>query len=395
MLSIGGARGGWSAAALQISRRGSGVMSEASPTQPPRNAARTAPLEATVLAPPRPPRRWLARPSLRSLKDLFDRAMLWLIGTHSATLGARLRWNGFRSAYVRTAAGRLRYFEHRDPQPGPTWVFVHGIASQATDWTPLLCRVARGGGRVLALDLPGHGASDPLPTGAGPDVLQSAANEAMELLLAPGETCKAVANSMGGLGAIRFAQLHPRRVEQLILISPLGAPMSDQQRGGVLDRFILDSHTRALAFVDRLFVNGFRRAAWLPRFCTDALHAVMRQSYALAVSAVLRQPHLQALVHHVRTHPLLEEDDLKELPPTLLIWGEKDQFLPEACADFFQRGLPDAVVHRPPDYGHVPFLDRADHLETLIQGWVRDRASSSASSPRSAGAGLSDAGRAT
>ncbi|HET6344080.1 MAG TPA: alpha/beta fold hydrolase [Myxococcota bacterium] len=368
-------------------------MSQATPTRPLGEAARTVPVDACRS--PWPQSRWRALPSLRTLTALCDLAMRWLIGTHSAALGARLRWNGFRSAYVQTAAGRLRYFEHRAPKPGPTWVFVHGIASQATDWTPLLRRVARRGGRVLALDLPGHGASDTLPRGAGPEVLQSAVNEAMELLLGPGETCKAVANSMGGLGAIRFAQGHPRRVEQLILISPLGAPMSDTQRRGVLDRFVLDSHARALGFVDRLFVNGFNRTAWLPRFCTDALHAVMRQSYALAISAVLRQPHLQALVHHVRTHPLLEEDDLKELPPTLLIWGAKDQFLPEACADFFQRGLPDAVVHRPADYRHVPFLDRADHLETLIQGWVRDREASATSSPRCAGAGLPDAGRAT
>ncbi|MGH3930255.1 MAG: alpha/beta fold hydrolase [Pseudonocardiaceae bacterium] len=39
----------------------------------------------------------------------------------------------------------------------PTFVFVHGAASNSFGWTPLIRELAFRGQRSMALDLPGHG----------------------------------------------------------------------------------------------------------------------------------------------------------------------------------------------------------------------------------------------
>ncbi|MGH3932313.1 MAG: alpha/beta fold hydrolase [Pseudonocardiaceae bacterium] len=45
----------------------------------------------------------------------------------------------------------------------PTFVFVHGAASNSFGWTPLIRELTFRGHRGMALDLPGHGLDAALP----------------------------------------------------------------------------------------------------------------------------------------------------------------------------------------------------------------------------------------
>src|SRR5690242_15227963 len=66
---------------------------------------------------------------------------------------------------VRLATGSIRSF---DGGQGEKVVLLHGLGGSAANWTEVLDRLVPGH-RVLALDLPGHGGSDPLPRGASVD----------------------------------------------------------------------------------------------------------------------------------------------------------------------------------------------------------------------------------
>ena len=49
--------------------------------------------------------------------------------------------------------------------------------------------------------------------------------------------------------------------------------------------------------------------------------------------------------------------------PVYLLWGAADTLLPKAHFEFFREHLPpDAVVERPPHFGHAPFLHQADEV---------------------------------
>ena len=71
--------------------------------------------------------------------------------------------------------------------------------------------------RVLRADLPGHGASPPLPDGAGVEELADAAAAALRARCA--EPAIVAGHSLGGLVAVALAERHPALVERLLLVS--------------------------------------------------------------------------------------------------------------------------------------------------------------------------------
>ena len=107
---------------------------------------------------------------------------------------------------------------------GAPLLLVHGGLSGASGWVPILPKLARNR-RVFAVDLPGHGLSDPFDY-TGVDLLELATTflrdilDALEL-----RTVDLVANSMGGLFSVVFSLESPERASRLVLV---GAPA----RGG-------------------------------------------------------------------------------------------------------------------------------------------------------------------
>src|SRR3979490_3343795 len=95
---------------------------------------------------------------------------------------------------------------------GPVLLLVHGIASDSEAWRaslPLLARRAK----VIAPDLPGHGASGKAP---GDYSLGSLASVLRDLLVKLGhDRATLVGHSLGGGVAMQFAYMFPERTERL------------------------------------------------------------------------------------------------------------------------------------------------------------------------------------
>jgi class 3 adenylate cyclase len=101
-------------------------------------------------------------------------------------------------------------------------LFIDGwIGSVELDWDdPAYARLLRRDGRfarVIRYDGRGSGMSDPDPSGAWP-VLDAWVRDAVGVLDAVGSPrCAVYGNGLGGPVAIRFAALHPERVDALVL----------------------------------------------------------------------------------------------------------------------------------------------------------------------------------
>ena len=65
---------------------------------------------------------------------------------------------------VSSRAGSALAFQVREG-PGPTCIFVNGIATVSSYWAPLLDHL-EGRARLVTWDLKGHGDSAPAPTAA-------------------------------------------------------------------------------------------------------------------------------------------------------------------------------------------------------------------------------------
>jgi pimeloyl-ACP methyl ester carboxylesterase len=313
---------------------------------------RQAPASALTERPPR---------SRATARAALNRSMLALIAGIGWTKARLLRRQGFVSRWTQTPHGRLHLLEAANHAAqrsgGATWVFIHGFGGQATDWSTLLRQMRPFCRRLLALDLPGHGRSRDASGDLSAERVTQGALEAIDSLLEPDETMVVVGSSMGGLGAVRCVQRFKKRVLGLVLVSPAGAPMTPTELDGLMELFDVHDMDGALRFVDRLYVNG------VPG----------RRLTAMGVLAHLNRASLRRLLADYRAYPFLSQAELAELPPSLLVWGEKDDFLPKTSRDFYRRGLRQATVQMPKDFGHTPFIDRGKELSELMLAWAQGR----------------------
>ncbi len=98
-------------------------------------------------------------------------------------------------------------------QSGEALVLIHGVGMRAEAWGPQMGLP----GRVIALDMPGHGGTSPLPEGA---VLVDYVDWAARAMALLGLTSGNVAgHSMGALVALGLAVRHPAKVRRVALLN--------------------------------------------------------------------------------------------------------------------------------------------------------------------------------
>jgi len=122
---------------------------------------------------------------------------------------------------IETRAGALALWTWPGETAGPTALFLHATGFHGRVWDATI-RALPPGWRALALDLPGHGASDPHPPltdwGAFVDPIVDVA-DALDLAGA-----LIVGHSMGGYLAARLALERPAAVGGLVLVDPVMPP---------------------------------------------------------------------------------------------------------------------------------------------------------------------------
>jgi pimeloyl-ACP methyl ester carboxylesterase len=104
--------------------------------------------------------------------------------------------------------------------PGQPIVLVHGLSSYLGFWEYQIPHLAEQGHRVLALDLPGYGASGRPDAPYTPPWYAGVVAGFMDAVGVP--SAVVMGHSMGGQISMTLALDHPERVEALILSAPAG-----------------------------------------------------------------------------------------------------------------------------------------------------------------------------
>ena len=263
---------------------------------------------------------------------------------------------------------RVRVLSHGH---GPPLLLLHGVSLMAAAWAPLFAELH--GFQLLAVDLPGHGLSDPVRYQRGrvrahahrliDDIL-----DALELAQAP-----VVGHSLGGM----FALWHAAASERIPLVVAVGVPavalpgvrvrmplslltvrglgvavLRSPSPGAVYRRLLADGLGAAeVKAAPAPLLNALRLSARRPenaRTVVSLMHAIDR----------FRRPRLESVLTPAELAAIAM--------PTIFILGSDDPYLSPQDARRSIETIPTARVYEM-DAGHGPWLVDPAHVAYLIQ----------------------------
>lgn len=260
-----------------------------------------------------------------------------------------LMMRGFRSYQVPTQGGSVHMLDGQGKGDLPPILVLHGICSRATNYRRVLPALLQRSRRVIAPDLPAHGfSSAPSPVNA--TSLIDGVIEALEQVL--DEPVVLFGNSMGGAGAVKLAARHPDKVRGVILNSPGGAQVPEEDLQRFLNTFRMKNNEDAARFVGQIFLHP-------PWF---------RRVIAPGVRSMFQAEPIQELLSNLSTADLITAEELEKLTmPLLLLWGRGDRLMPLEHYRWYASAVPDhAVIEDPEELGHCPYQDRPQLLTDRI-----------------------------
>ena len=320
------------------------------------------------------PRSTLRTLLLRRLKALGVLLLVIALGAGSAYLlapGLLLRgdyalqsWQA--DLHTRTLQVGATHWVYYEGGKGPTLVLLHGFGGSRENWLPTARYLVRNF-HLLIPDLPGYGASSPIP-GADAGVHAQARRLAGFVDALKLQHFALAGHSMGGAIAGVYAAEHPDRVAALALLDTAGLPF----RPNAFARAVAEGHN-PFAYSDRAQFARFMRLIfarppYVPPRIADVLIArnIAAQPFLDATLARLRAPaDADALV------PVLPRLTM----PVLGLWCNDDRVIDPSALDALRKGLvaaPQIGTSLLNGCGHMPIMEEpratADALTRFLTG---------------------------
>jgi pimeloyl-ACP methyl ester carboxylesterase len=253
-----------------------------------------------------------------------------------------------------------------------TIVFIHGLAGAWVNWLENL-PVFAADHRVIAMDLPGFGAS-PMPS---EQITISGYARTVDALLDQlgVDAAAVVGNSMGGFIGAELAISFPARVERLVLVSAAGLTIEFQRNEHVLG--VLRRLESRLTAYGAWFATRSDTVSRRPRARRLLMGVVAARPDLLPPPLVAEQirgsgkPGFVDALDALTDYPI--RDRLPEIAcPALIVWGEDDKLVPVRDADEFERLIPDARKVVFPDTGHVAMMERPAAFNELLARFLAE-----------------------
>jgi len=267
-------------------------------------------------------------------------------------------------------------------------LLLHGLGGNSITWHGVAPRLAHElGVRVLALDLPGFGASRPGRQALSLRVLSSVVREVMRAEGLPGVRWVLAGNSLGGLLALELACRFPDQVAAVSLAAlalPLTWGRGVRGLGGLWQYLPV-----ALPWQGRRLVTRYVTSRGVPGVVDDPVQLLFRDparldpelrqrliavseyrltwaaEAAAAYEQVTRSLGLRLIV------PALAVRAIQRVRlPVQSIYGSHDPLYPLAAWQRLEQLRPDWSHVQLPDIGHVPQLEAAREFTEHLSSWL-------------------------
>jgi pimeloyl-ACP methyl ester carboxylesterase len=254
---------------------------------------------------------------------------------------------------------------------GPPVVLLHGVTENAAIWAPLFTNLRQF--RLLAVDLPGHGLSDPVTFQRG-QVREHARALIEDILDALGlDEVPVIGHSLGGMFALWHVATGPGRISEVIAIGEpavalpgvrVRMPLSLLTVRG-LGAAVLRSPSPRRVY-RRLLAQGQGSAeiAAAPESLIEALRlSARRPENARTVASLM---HAIDRFRRPRPESVLTTAELAAITtPTIFIIGSDDPYLSIERARTSIDQIHGARLYEVPS-GHAPWLVDPQHAAELI-----------------------------
>lgn len=246
---------------------------------------------------------------------------------------------------------------------GPPLILIHGFPVDRSMWRGQLDGLGNVA-RVVALDLPGFGATPGIADGLQPTSMDEYADCVIALadgLGMPRFVCAGL--SMGGYVALSIARRYPHRLSGLALCDTRAEPDTVEaanNRHKDADRvlgeglsFLVERMTKTLVAPETLA----RR-----RDVVNALEAMIHRSAWKGVASALRgmagRRDMRPVLAHIKA-------------PTLVVVGSEDAITPPKGAQAMAAAIPGAELAVIPGAGHMSPLEAPEQVNTALRKLLR------------------------
>ncbi|MGB0120227.1 MAG: alpha/beta fold hydrolase [Solirubrobacterales bacterium] len=280
----------------------------------------------------------------------------------------RINWGEhLHAVQVDSALGKtdVSYVEMGE---GPAVLFVHGLGGSWRNWLENIPYFARNH-RVVALDLPGFGASplppEPLTIAAFGDFICKFADR----IGLDAETAL-IGHSMGGFISTEAVIDAPERFSSLTLVAAAGITFATfpQTRKQVTKT--------ALELFLPLARNRLERNLGRKRLRTASFKGVIAHPnlmsreilWELATYGV-KSPGLMQAAYSLAGYDT--RDRLSEITlPTLVIWGNQDRLVPVGAAYSYEKRITTSELSLIDDSGHMVQMERPGRFNSVLEDFV-------------------------
>lgn len=265
------------------------------------------------------------------------------------------RYANEASRYVNVGDNLVHY---RDEGTGPVILALHGIVDSLHTWDGWVEEL-QDEYRIIRLDVAGFGLTGPTDVDKmREDAWVGFIHGFVNAIGLEGKF-NIAGNSLGGAIAWNYAVEHPDRITKLIMLDPAAYPFKGLPWPVELSVVPVASQGAKIAIPKLVFTIAVKEVfgdkSKITKDMTDRFFDLsMRRGNRSSYIDIFRE--LKALAKNdsfSQKIPLLVEHQI----PTLLMWGEKDKWIPPEQIALWKRDVPDIKVIVYKGVGHTPQLE--------------------------------------
>ncbi len=255
----------------------------------------------------------------------------------------------------------ISYIEKGEGNP---MIFVHGIPTSSFLWRDMIDELSAYG-RIIAVDLPGFGFSDPPKN--GDYTISNYARIFESFLKALSiEQATLVCHDFGGPIVLTYALQHPEKYQRLIILDtflhrdfpplPLYMKIAKIRPFGEIfmglgGQYIARSGLEMGVENKSRISEGIVQRYYIPDGNPDKLNSTML--------GTLRIDYMEDL-------EFIEKNLKTIVKPTLILWGEDDKFLPLSLGAQIHKDIRGSKMERIPNCGHFVPEDQPERATKII-----------------------------